>query len=214
MAIETKQINIVQVYEENVLDITQLKMMDIRNTIIELWDKQPIINQFPDLVAIIEPAQQLSCVVQNRRVTISNQDVTKDFNSRDLENYIRFVIKFSEIISKPLKAFGFNYSFLFNFPIENLLEIQNKNIGFINNPSKEDLIGGGVNFSYMKEGDRIQIVSTPIYGEDLKSMISLDIQVNVHFFRDTMPGFSDLITLFKKHHDQLKEQVGAIFNVS
>lgn len=214
MLIETKQINIVQVYEENIFNIAQLKITDIKNKIIELWDKVPVITQFPDLIAIIEPTQQLSCIVQNKKATISNQDITNDFNGRDLENYIRFVGKFPEIIGKSLKVFGFNYSFFINFPNEKLVDIRNKNILLINNPTQEELLGGGINFSYIFNGDRLQIVSTPIYGDDLKNMIGLGVQTNVHFFKNEIPPFADFLKLFKSYHEELKKQVDNIFGIN
>lgn len=210
---ETKQINIVQVYEENVLDIAQLKITDIRNMFIELWEKKPIITQFPDLIAIVEPTQQLNCVIQDRKVTITNQDIGKEFGSRDLENFIRFVEKFPKIMGKPLKAFGFNYSFFFSFPEEKAVEIKKRNTELISDPNGEKLIGGGINMAYMEGDARVQIISTPIYGEDLKDMIGLNIQTNVHFLKNSILPFSELISLFKKWHDKLGEKVNNIFNI-
>lgn len=216
--IQTKQVNITQSYEESISDIVQLKIVDIRNKIIELWDKQPIIAQFPDVVAITEPTQQLNCVVQGKKAIISNQDIAKDFEGRDLDNFIRFVISFSKTIGKPIKAFGFNYTFLLDFSDDKdkLSKIKEKDKSFLNLSNlkieDKDFLGNGINFSYMKDKDRIQIVSMPNYDETLKNVISLVIQTNVHFYEDKIPEFADLIARFKDYHKILRKKLDQIYN--
>lgn len=216
--IQTKQVNITQAYEEGISDIVQLKIVDIRNKIIELWDKQPIIAQFPDIVAITEPTQQLSCVVQGKKAIISNQDIAKEFEGRDLENFIRFVISFSKIIGKPIKAFGFNYTFLLGFSEdkEKLSKIRGKNKSFLNLSNlkieDKDFLGNGINLSYMRDQDRIQIVSVPNYDETLKNVVNLVIETNVHFFESKIPEFADLIARFKDYHNILIEKLNEVYN--
>ncbi|MDO8524654.1 MAG: hypothetical protein Q7R99_03425 [bacterium] len=217
--IQTKQVNITQAYEESISDIVQLKIVDIRNKVIELWDKQPIITQFPDMVAIIEPTQQLNCVVQGKKSIISNQDIAKEFEGRDLDNFIRFVISFSKTIGRPLKAFGFNYTFLLDFSDykDKLSEIREKNKSFLNLSNLEienkDFLGNGINISYMKDKDRIQIISMPNYDEALASVVSLVIQTNVHFYEDKIPEFADLIVIFRDYHRVLVEKLNQIYNI-
>jgi len=213
--IQTKQVNITQVYEEGILDIVQLKIVDIRNKIIELWDKQPIITQFPDMVAIAEPTEQLSCIIQGKKVIISNENI-KEFKARDLDNFIKFVISFSKILGKPLKVFGFNYTFLFDFPPDKITEIRTKNKNLLNFESlsikKDDFLGNGINVAFMQDSNRVQIVSTPNYDDTLKNVINLIIQTNIHFYKNEIPAFSDLMTEFKNHHDKLIEKIDQIFS--
>ena len=215
MKIETKQISIVQVYDEPVTDMAQLKIADIRNKIIELWERTPTITQFPDLVAIIDPIGQLSAVVEGRKVTVSYQD-SKEFASRDIEKFALFIIETRKILSKPLKAFGFNYAFFIDFSddVSKMNELNKKLVSTESLKIKqESLIGNGLNVSYTDGDDRIQIMCNPVYDvETLKTVIGLEVQTNVHFAKNEMPAFSEFVSSYKTYHEKLKEKLISIFS--
>lgn len=216
MAFSTKQVNITLAQSEDVVALTQIKIVDLRNKIIELFDKQPIISQFPDVVAIVEPVNQLSTVVQSKKVIISNQEV-KDFNGRDIEKLMQFANFFREVINKPLIGYGFNYTFILDIEAGTEDAIKGKNTSLINIDSlgiaATDLISSGVNISYIEGGKRFQIISTPLFEEKIQKMIALSVQTNVHFSQDALPGFTELVSSFKQCHDSIKSKVDNIFNI-
>ena len=111
MEIQTKQINVAIAYAEDVLSFAQTKTVDIRTKIIELWDKQPIIQQFPDIIAILEPIQQLNIVIQNRKVIISNNEI-KPLEGREIDKFLQLARDVSKILSKKMAAYGYNYTFV------------------------------------------------------------------------------------------------------
>ncbi|MDP3041684.1 MAG: hypothetical protein Q8N62_02985 [Candidatus Omnitrophota bacterium] len=215
MEIETKQINITTAYSEGIASVAQIKTIDIRNQIIELWDKQPIISQFPDFVTIIEPTQQVTIVIQGRIVTVSNQEVKK-FETRDLENFLRLVLRTNEILQKPIAAFGYNYTFLIPVNAEDRPKIDSKikkniNLTEMGVPEK-DFITGGINLCYMKSSLRIQIITMPQFAEDLKNPIAFVVQCNVHFSQQKLPAFAELLGSFKDEHSYLEKEVEKILS--
>ncbi len=216
MNIETKQINITTAHSEDVLSVAQIKINDIRLKIIELWDKQPIISQFPDIITVVEPTQQIAIAMQGKMVTISNQEI-KSFETRDLENLIRLVLKTNELIDKPIIAFGYNFTFLVPIatPADGLT-IKNKMKTNISLTSMEipeaDFLAGGVNLSYMKSSERVQITIIPQFAEDLKNPIAFIGQCNLHFFKDALPSLTDLVASFNLEHGYLKGEIDKILS--
>jgi len=214
MNIETKQINIATVHSENILSMAQAKTNDIRLKIIELWNKQPIISQFPELVTIIEPTQQIAIIMQGKMVTVSNQEV-KEFGARDLEGFLRLVLKTNELLEKPISAFGYNYTFLVPSNASDVASaIKTKMKANMSLPSmkisEDDFIAGGVNLSYMKSVERVQISITPQFTDDLKTPALFVGQCNLHFFKNTFPDLANLLKSYKESHDYLKGEVNKI----
>ena len=110
MKIETKQVNITAVFAEDVLSLAQTKVSEIRSKVIELWDESPIVTQFPELVALIIPKEQISVTIQNKAIIIANQNI-KPFEERDIEKFLQLVRNVLEILPKPMTAYGYNYHF-------------------------------------------------------------------------------------------------------
>ena len=214
MNIETKQINIVAVHSENILSMAQIKTNDIRLKIIELWDKQPIISQFPELVTVIEPTHQITIIMQGKMATVANQEV-KEFEARDLENFLRLTLKTNELLEKPIAAFGFNYTFLIPSNVSDVAQAikakmkANMSLSSMKIP-EPDFIAGGVNLSYMKSAERVQISITPQFTDDLKTPGLFIGQCNLHFFKNAFPDLAELLKSYKEAHDYLKSEVTKI----
>lgn len=212
--IKTKQVNITILFGDSVVSFIQDKTPEIRRKIIELYDDQPIINQFPDFIGFIAPKSQISIVAETKRIIISNQEI-KEFKARNLENFLILIDYINKLINKDIKAFGFNYSFFINITgedsdeIKRLLEIINlEKLGIKN----EKLIGGGINIAYEEDEIRIQMVSSPVYSDDTKKMIGQDIQTNIHFYKNKLDAFSDLSEKFSKFHDEMEKKINSIFD--
>ena len=215
--IQTKAVNIVLLFDDSILDITQSKIGDIRDKIIEFWGKSPIITQLPDLIGIIEPETQFSCVIQkNHKVIISDQNIST-FASRTLDNIFKFVHSYVGIIPRRIKAYGFNYNFRIDFPsnAEQLLAIQKKNKELINIKSLglNDIAGCGINFRFDHNSDKMLVSSVPIYNDEFTEMIGLEIKANIHFPIEDIPAFADLKRLFSEKHDLVVEKINIFFNI-
>ena len=210
MEAQTKQINVTIAYAEDVLSFAQIKTIDIRNKIIELWDKQPIITQFPDIIAILEPTQQLNITIQNRKVIIANHDI-KPFEARELEKFLQLVRSIVEILSKKIVAYGYNYTFIcpvtnedkdaVDFRIKEIVNFEKINIPNTN------IIAGGLYVIYKEVDKRLQISIAPQFADDVNQLSSFVIQCNVHFPVDQLPIFSELFNNFKNEHDNRKSFV-------
>ena len=207
MEIQTKQINVVIAYAEDVLSFAQIKTIDIRNKIIELWDKQPIITQFPDIIAILEPAQQLNITIQNRKVIIANNEISP-FEARELDKFLQLVRSVGEILSKKIMAYGYNYTFICPISSENRDVVDSRMKEIVNfeeiGISNTNIVAGGLNVIYKDTGKRLQISVAPQFADDVNQLSSFVIQCNVHFTIDQLPVFSELYNTFKSEHDNRK----------
>ncbi len=214
MEIQTKQVNITQLFEENVVPHAQVKITDIRNQVIEIWNKEPIITQFPDVIGLIEPTDQITLTVQNKRIIIANQQII-ELIARSNDKFIRLVVDCNKIINKPIKAFGFNYSFQLSLDKSEIKKFRSINQSLVNikklKINEDKYIGNGLNICYMDGRQRIQLIGMPMYSEDLKQVLSLDFQINVHFFVSILPKFRDLQDKFIKHHSKIVKKLREIY---
>jgi len=209
MEIQTKQINVTLAYAEDVLSFAQIKTVEIRNIIIDLWDKQPIIQQFPDIIAILEPTQQLNIVIQNRKVIIANNEI-KPFDARELDKFLQLVRSVGDILSKKIIAYGYNYTFICPVNeeskdaadrIKQIIDFEKIGI------SGTDIIAGGLNVIYKDADKQLQVSVAPQFVDNVDQLAFFIIQCNVHFSVDQLPIFSELYSNFKKEHDNRRSFV-------
>ena len=216
MKIETKQVNITAVHAEDVLSLAQTKVSEIRAKIIELWDDAPIVTQFPELIALIVPKEQVSITIQNRVITVANQDI-KSFDTRNIEKFLQLVRAITEILPKPIVAYGYNYNFLVQTESENTddaKKILNDIINFDNlSIEKENVLGSGLNLSYLDGDIRHQVVITPQFSNDLKTLIAYPSSCNIHFVDIKLPDYSILLDSFKKEHNARLDFIKNIFKI-
>ena len=204
MEIQTKQINVAIAYAEDVLSFAQTKTVDIRTKIIELWDKQPIIQQFPDIIAILETIQQLNIVIQNRKVIISNNEI-KPLEGREIDKFLQLARDVSKILSKKMAAYGYNYTFVCSISEDDKKIVDSRMREIINfdkiGIAGADFISGGLNFIYKDSDKRLQISITPQFADDVNKLSAFVIQSNTHFAKDKLPDYSELFEGFKEEHN-------------
>ena len=194
-----KTVNVNLVYEGEIMSDTKNSINKIRDQVIEIWGGgvDPIITQFPEVVAVHLPQQQFSLVAERNRAIFVNQDV-KPFEGRieDIDKMIKFINEFAKIIPATIRAYGFNYVLEIKSTAKGAFKKQlinclnsthiNKKLGL----KKTDLVNAGIQVQYKYSNGKASIKISPFTDFDDKVLV----EINVHFGGDTLPDYQ----LFKK----------------
>lgn len=112
--------NIVILYQE---DVSSLLLTDrVEAQISSIYrEKEPVavVNKFPGLQAIIVPQVQVSLILENNKLSISDQTITP-FANRDTTKLMTLSRNVYDIINKGSVSYGFNFIFEIEDTFENL----------------------------------------------------------------------------------------------
>ncbi len=206
--VDTRQVNMTFVFSDEVLSLAHLKVADLRTLVLEIFESEPVITQFPDVIAVIHPATQTNLLIERNRLIFTNGDL-KPFESRDIDKFTQLAIKIYQLfVSKQLVAYGFNYSFVVSTEEQTAFK-QNElctvtSLGIL----PEEIVGMGLHVTYKREGVRYQIQSIPVYGMEVGAINGLEANCNIHYFSMPFPtGLVDLVAQFRQGHDQMREVI-------
>ena len=199
------------------INIGSLNNNDIKNKLIDIYGEtcKPVVAQFPDLLLIFDPANQIEFSIigeaEQNKISINDKKVT-NYSSRELNKLSQLAKAAEEIIldeDQEISAYGFN--------ILSLVDSSEKNSSrfilnsFINNEKIKDSIkpvGGGVRLIYNKRHRGSNSVNDlridPHFDEKkLFSSKTIHISQNSHFISKRLPGLSGLDKQITKIYDDL-----------
>lgn len=213
--IDTKSINLIFIFDGEVLSETKNDITKLREKIIAIWggEVDPVITQFPEVVAAHLPQQQFSLIVERTRVLFVNQDV-KPFATRDeeIEKLLKFAIAFNEMVNVKLRVYGFNYM----VELKNSSKTEFKKVlrGVFPQAKlkafdfkSRDLLAAGFNLTYKYKGQRVTVKLTP----NLDFPDRLNVELNVHFDNDTFMSFDELKPMYVDYYNDLLGKIDKFF---
>lgn len=176
-------------------------------------DTEPVISQFPDVLALILPSNQVSMVAEGKRIIVSNSGIGPIAN-RNVDKLISFVNGINSLVTNnDLKAYGFNYDYTLEItgvtgPILNLY----KSVFINNEESLTTKLGGEIlsvnqSLTFEHNGSRAQFTFNPLLDESLNLTNKLNLFANVHHLGNLPTGgvletdfieeSSNMLTIFK-----------------
>ncbi len=113
--------NIAVIFSENVGSSLKTDQIEAKiSTIYSEKTPRTVIAKFPGQVSFFIPEVQISIMVANQMMIVSDQTVG-DFSKKDILKFAQLIAGIAEIINKPAIAYGFNFLYeLENSAFQNL----------------------------------------------------------------------------------------------
>lgn len=208
----TKTINLNLVFKTEILSEVKNDINQLREKVITIWgaETDPIITQFPEVVAVHLPQKQFSMIVERNRVIIVNQEV-KPFESRkdEIEKMLKFADVFTTSISATLDMFGFNYVVEFNHESKTKIKkvindcYSIKALSKLGLKKKSDIINAGLNITYKTNGENNTIKLTPINNFPKKLLA----EINIHFDKSALLPFDEFMKKYEEGYNNIVSNI-------
>jgi len=211
---KTKETNIV-VIPNNPIDLSSVKPSELKDIIIEIYgDAKPVVTQFPDILMIFEPNNNISIniITDQNKIVISDNSVT-EYTGRVMDNFFNLVCKIVEVINKnDIKNYGFNIISVFD--LDNGIDDSGKFIknNFLNNEkfSDEKYVGAGLGIVYKNAGVRYNLSLNPRNDSNLEPTKSIIVSQNAHVAGNKIPPLSELSEKCKSIYSDLLNTLNAL----
>lgn len=195
----------------NPINTYSIPLNELSNIIIDAFNSKPIINQFPDFLAVIIPQKNLSITVDLKRAIVTDQTAT-DYVGRKLEPLVELVILLTKkCIKQEIRAYGFNFSALTEK--KNSREDSGKylNTLFLSNNEKlikklsaKSIFASGHRLLFFGDDKkRYDLRIEPELGPELSPTNKFVINENVHMEKTFLPQRAELIKDISKEYESL-----------
>jgi|SRR3989344_4442307 len=186
-------------------------------TIYETLNPKPVITRFPDFTAILIPEVQVSIIIEKSRTIISDQNIG-DSDRRDMLKFIQLVKGIVDILGRPTKGYGYNFSYeaensnfnhfkdslatkfikpnaRYNLPSDSVLEYILPTLVFKHGTSKYT-----IKFN--------PILTNPVSTEESKRLL---IKCHVRYTDETIPNIENLYQDYKSVREYLDNYIITLF---
>ncbi|MEN9328645.1 MAG: hypothetical protein RI947_1453 [Candidatus Parcubacteria bacterium] len=211
---QTAQVNMV-IIPNIPLDIYALDTTKIKTKIADIFsDSKPVITQFPEIVVIFEPNNQISVNVikDDNKIIIADNKITP-YTSRDTATFLKFAKEASDIIlgGSQAKQFGINILSVLDISGDSIKSGEIIRDKFINISNFNEKLGGtiegaGIKVVYKKDTIRYDLMMEPRFGTDLIPTKSININLNAHLNGD-IPDLTRLTSLGQEIYNNLASTV-------
>ncbi len=204
---QTVQINAVIIPKQNI-DIYNININGIKDILEGIYgDSKPVVTQFPELLLVFDPNNQVSIniIKEQNRIIIADNSISS-YLSRDKSNFYSLVNKINNLITEnDVKDYGFNILSIFD------LKNGTKNSGmfiakeFINKDKiKElDVVSAGIDIIYKEDNIRYDLKIKPRNNQNLEPTKSISVDLNAHFSNKKLPKIADLRKEFDEIYNNL-----------
>jgi hypothetical protein len=209
--------NAVLVFNENISPF--FKTDGIEATIAAVFadlNPQPIITKFPERISIFIPEAQVSLVVANSVIIVSDLKVG-EFAKKDNLAFATLINKARNIINKDTIAYGYNYAY----------QVDGKSFSELANMAqqsfcKDDLSALGpihANIKYVLPSFTIENgnckiaikISPAINSPGSEEMDKLIIESNVHF-NENLPDLAEMLASYDQRHKEVFDIIKTVFH--
>jgi hypothetical protein len=194
---KTTQINIVAI-PNNPVDINSISIDKIKTLFSSIYeDSKPVLTQFPEIIIIFDPNNQVSINIirEQNRIIIADQNITA-YSNRNEDNFLKLSRKLVDIInSNDIKNFGFNINSTFD--LDNGVEDSGKFIkdNFIRVEKFESegrvLNSAGFNVAYMENDIKFNLKLEPRMSPNASPTKAINVSQNVHYTK-SLPELTQL----------------------
>lgn len=216
-----RQFNVVSVFEE--LNLNSLPLDEIRGVLLDIYgaESKPLISQFPDILVVILPQNQINVVVEGKRLQIVDLKAG-EFQDRDVTSFLRVTHQLNSLVlnaAKPnLLAYGFNFhgEILFgkvnskNDSAKMLIPISIKDEKKLSGLLKANIVGTSFRAIYKKRSRRFDVRIEPVFGSRATSTPRATVSFNVQCDFSTFPKFSELQKQFKESYKNFETDLNGI----
>jgi len=215
----TTQVNLV-VSSAKPLDLDSIDIPKLKTILSSIYEGcKPIITQFPEILVIFDPNNQISInVIKDQNIIIVADQRVTPYSGREMDNFIKLADKCIKTIFKnkaDIKNYGVNI--LSNFDLK---DVKNSGDFLKSKFLKEEIFNSiplksaGLNIVFYdeKERARFSLKLDPVLGTDLEPTKSVKINQNAHFANEKIPELEEFRSICLEIYDGLSNLINKLIN--